>query len=153
MLMSTSNQVYIFLSAVYMGIIIGFIYDIYRVVRILSNPTKLVTGIMDILFWVTVTLLSIIGFFYVSSGEIRLYNIIGLAIGWMLYLLTLSRYIIRLLKIIFAGFIWMCKKTIELLAYPFQMMIDILEWPKILWEKSVRSRKDKLGDSNVEENI
>ena len=149
MLMATSNQAYVFLSALYMGIIIGVVYDVYRVIRILSNPSKLVIGIMDILFWITAAMLSIVGFFYVSSGEIRLYGLIGLALGWMLYLLTFSRYIIKSLVRLFKGILWVCRKLIELLVYPFQAMIDILQFPGRLWIRCSIRCKEKFSKKNI----
>lgn len=149
MLMATSNQAYIFLSALYMGIVIGLIYDIYRVVRILSNSSKLVTSIMDILFWITAAILCIVGFFYVSSGEIRLYSIIGLALGWILYLLTFSRYMIKFFIRAFKAILWLCNKAIELLSYPFQVLIDILQLPRKLWRKYIINYEGKLKRKNT----
>ncbi len=135
MLMSTSNQAYIFLSAIYMGIIIGIIYDLYRAISGLAELSRPITVVMDILFWIIVTILSIVGFFYVSSGEIRAYSIIGLALGWLLYILTISRYMRRLLTLLCKSIILICNKLLRCLAYPFQWIIDVIEFPKRLWQR------------------
>ncbi|NMA95237.1 MAG: spore cortex biosynthesis protein YabQ [Clostridiales bacterium] len=129
MLMATSNQAYVFLATLCMGIAIGIIYDIYRVIRILAHSTKLVTAIMDILFWLTTSILVLGGFFYINDGEIRLYGLIGLALGWLLYLSIISKYVIKFFTRLFKGILWLFDKLVVLLVYPLQLLFDILNLP------------------------
>src|SRR5690606_37614421 len=153
MLISTSNQAYIFLSSVYMGIIIGIIYDIYRVIHILVEMSKSVTMIMDIFFWIIVTMLSIVGFFYVSSGEIRVYSIVGLAIGWALYILTVSRYIRHFITVFGRGIIRLCRKIIKCLTYPFQWIIDLIEKPKRMWKECKKNIERRLNREKIKDEL
>jgi spore cortex biosynthesis protein YabQ len=99
--MSTVNQTYIFLSTVYGGIIIGFIYDLYRMVRRIIRPGKIGTGIIDLLFWLTVFLLSFALLLYVNDGEIRLYHLFGFILGGGAYMLILSPLVMVLFNIIY----------------------------------------------------
>lgn len=149
MLMATTNQAYIFLSALYMGILVGVTYDIYRSIRILSNPPKVLIGIMDILFWLTAAMLSIIGFFYISDGEIRLYSLLGLALGWIVYLLTFSRYVIKFIIRLLKSILWIFTKIIQLLVYPFQILVVIMGAPVKLGRKCKNILREKVTQKNI----
>jgi spore cortex biosynthesis protein YabQ len=101
--MSTVNQAYVFLTTVYTGIIIGFIYDLNRVIRRVFKPGVWIVGIMDLLFWLVVSVIAFLVLLYANDGEIRLYNFIGLAMGWSLYVLTISSWVIKVLSLICRG--------------------------------------------------
>jgi len=104
MLMSTVNQTYIFLSTIYGGMIIGFIYDFYRMVRRIIRPGKIGTGIIDLLFWLTVFLVSFALLFYVNDGEIRLYHLLGFILGGGAYMFILSPLVMGLFNILYRMF-------------------------------------------------
>lgn len=97
-MMSASNQALVFLSTVYAGFIIGFVYDLYRLIRRIAKPGYIITGILDLLFWIVIGAFSFIVLFKVNSGQVRPYNIAGLAIGWSLYALILSSYVMKALQ-------------------------------------------------------
>ncbi|MBM7582465.1 spore cortex biosynthesis protein YabQ [Caldicoprobacter guelmensis] len=101
MLMSTANQVYVFLATVYAGMVVGFIYDLNRVFRWTFKPRPWVVGIMDLFFWLVVAALVFVALLYANDGEVRFYNFVGLAIGWSLYLLTISPWVIKALTLIY----------------------------------------------------
>lgn len=56
-------ELYIFITSIYAGLLIGLIYDLYRTVRYFSRPKKLVADIGDILFWLIIALV----FFYIMN--------------------------------------------------------------------------------------
>ena len=128
-MLSTANQAYVFLSTVYAGFFIGFIYDCYRMVRRIMKPGKWITGILDLLFWLIMGVLSFLVIFYVNNGEVRIYTIAGFAIGWALYALTLSPIIMKVLQFMYtmAARIIMC--LIKMIIWPFRMLILILKYP------------------------
>jgi len=117
-MLSTSNQAYVFLSTVYAGFIIGFFYDCCRIVRKMIKAGVIVTGILDLVFWSMMGMLSFLVIFYVNDGDVRLYNIAGFAIGWILYILALSPFVMKALN-------WIYKT----LARAFNWLMKILLWP------------------------
>ena len=102
-----NSQAVLFLIFSLNGIIIGLIFDFFRILRKSFKTSNFVTYIEDILFWIF-TGISIIYFMYnFSNGSIRLYIFLGLILGFFLYILTVSKYIInffvfiiRILKIV-----------------------------------------------------
>ncbi len=125
MLMSTVNQAYVFLSTVYAGIIIGFIYDLNRAVRRSFKPGRWIIGILDLIFWLVVAVVAFIVLYYANSGEIRFYNFIGLTAGWGLYSLTISQWVIRALEILYKGIARLLSVAIRLISWPFNKLIRL----------------------------
>ena len=86
-------ELHMFLTAIYGGIIAGFIYDIYRTIRYFSKPSKFITYLEDLLFW---TIISSI-FFYIlikiNWGEIRGYIILAFLLGVIIYTKIFSKFI------------------------------------------------------------
>ena len=126
---STSNQAYVFLCTVYAGFLIGLIYDFCRIIRSIAKPGVWLTGMMDLLFWILIGVLSFLVIFRVNDGEVRIYTIVGFAVGWGLYVLTLSPYIRKALTWIFWALAKAIRWLITILLWPFRFLIRILGFP------------------------
>lgn len=90
-----TNQAYIFLIFVLNGILIGFIFDTFRILRISFKTKDIVTYIEDILFWILTGGIIIYSIFVFNNGEIRFYTFFGIVIGVVLYMMLFSTYIIK----------------------------------------------------------
>ena len=130
-MLTTSNQAYIFLSTVYAGLIIGFLYDCCRMIRKMIRAGVAVTGILDLLFWSIIGVLSFLVLYYVNDGNVRIYTLLGFGVGWILYLLSLSRLIMKTLNWIY-----------DTLAKLIQWLVKIILWPfKKLWKSFAKPFK------------
>lgn len=100
----TNDQSWVFLSMVYLGLILGLLYDVLGVFRKSGKKVWIIAA--DILFF----LLAALGasFALIQSGQenIRIYALLGLVCGAMIYLLGLHR--------LFAGlFSWIWKRIVS----------------------------------------
>ena len=91
---SALGQVFIFLGTICGGIIIGFVFDIFRIFRKLTKSSTKSVFIQDIIFFIILPLLIFGTIFYTNDGEARWYEFLGIIIGTILYMLTLSHYVI-----------------------------------------------------------
>ena len=90
------NQAYLFLIFAFNGVIIGLILDFFRIIRKTFKTSNVITYIEDILFWI-LTGISIIFFMYnFSDGAIRLFMIIALLLGFLIYILSISKFVIKI---------------------------------------------------------
>lgn len=89
------EQLFTLIYAGILGIILGFAYDIFRILRMIMNSKNISIFIQDILYFV---LSGIITFWFVlnfNSGDSRFYILAGEAIGWILYHLTIGNLIYK----------------------------------------------------------
>ena len=122
-----SNQASLFLIFTIEGIIIGLIFDIFRILRRSFKTADIVTYIEDILFWLITGILILYTIFVFNYGKIRFFMFVGIFLGAMLYMLLISRYIIKI-SVTAIEFI---KKTIlfflKIVIFPFQFIYRILK--------------------------
>lgn len=90
-----TNQSYLFLIFTLNGIIIGLLFDFFRILRKSFKTPNFITYIEDILFWVLTGILVLYSIITFNNGEIRLYIFLGIIIGIALYILFLSNFIIK----------------------------------------------------------
>ncbi|WP_273228326.1 spore cortex biosynthesis protein YabQ [Geosporobacter ferrireducens] len=137
------EQLYIFFAATYGGMLIGFIYDLYRVFRGVFKPGKIATVIQDFFFWIVIAGVAMFVLLFSASGQIRFFSFLGFSLGMLLYYWTFSNIVIRtirkVLRIIYKGI----GKIVKTICYPFglakkqikKMVLEIkvkLAWvPKI----------------------
>ena len=92
----TNNQALLFLIFSLNGVIIGLIFDFFRILRKSFKTSDLITYIQDILFWILTGISVIIFMYFFSDGTIRLYMFLGLLLGVFIYILTISQFIIKI---------------------------------------------------------
>lgn len=168
----TLNQANLFLIFVINGVIIGLIFDIFRILRKSFKTSDLVTSVEDILFWAITGTIILYSIFVFNNGEIRFYMFIGILLGAILYMLLISHYVIK----ISVGIISIIKKAVififKILFFPinaiFKIIKNILKKPilfcfinikktirqistKILKNKNKKSKK--IGENNNKSRI
>ena len=121
-----TNQAILFAIFLLNGVIIGFLFDIFRILRKSFKTSDIVTYIEDILFWIFTGIIILYSIFTFNNGEIRLFMIIAVIIGSGIYLLYISSYVIKINVTI----ILFCKKIIykifSILIFPIKIILTFL---------------------------
>ena len=104
------NQAYLFLVFSTTGVIIGVLFDIFRILRRTIKTSNIITYMEDVLFWILTGLLILYNIWYFNNGEIRIYMFLGIIIGVLIYMSTLSNILIK----IFSKILQKIIKVIEL---------------------------------------
>lgn len=112
-------QLYSLLIFTITGITIGIFFDIFRILRKAFKTPDIITYIEDIIFWIFTGIFFLFVLFKFNNGEIRNYVIIGLLLGIMIYILTISKHFIKANVII----INLIKKII---SYPIKLIWNLL---------------------------
>lgn len=96
-----ANQGYLFFIFVLNGVIIGLLFDFFRILRKTIKTKDFVTYIQDFLFWILTGIIILYSTFTFNNGEIRLFLFVGIIIGVALYMLLISSYVIKIFVTIF----------------------------------------------------
>ena len=104
------NQAYLFLVFSLTGVTIGILFDFFRILRKTIKTPNIITYVEDILFWILTGLLILYNIWYFNNGEIRIYMFLGIIIGVLIYMSTLSNILIK----IFSKILQKIIKVIEL---------------------------------------
>lgn len=90
------EQLRLFSLFFFSGFIIGILFDIFRIIRKSFKISDLHTFIEDFLFSIITTLFLIFLIFVYNTGNLRFYMIIALTFGFSTYIITLSKYFIKI---------------------------------------------------------
>lgn len=128
-LYSTLQESYILLATIYGGILIGFMYDLYRIFRLLFNPKKLATMIQDLIFWGFIFVVAFYVIIFSNQGAIRFYNFLGFILGAVFYHSILSKPVIKGLMFILKAIKNFLYDIYKLVKYPLDVALCLISGP------------------------
>lgn len=135
------SQGYLFLIFILVGIIIGLLFDFFRILRRTFKTSDFITYIQDILFWILSGIILIYAIFVFNNGELRAYIFLSIFIGIITYMLTISKYFIKFNVMILSGIKRVIIIIFKILTYPIKMILKLL---KIIFIKPMNFIKDGL---------
>ena len=81
-----NTQLYLFLIFILNGLIIGLLFDFFRILRKAIKTSDLITCIEDVVFWILTGYLVLYSIFKYNNGELRFYLFLGITLGIIFYL-------------------------------------------------------------------
>ena len=114
------NQLFSFFIYVIVGILLGFIFDIFRALRKSIKKSTVATNIEDILFVIISFIIITTVVQIISKGELRFYILLGIIFGILIYFLSVSKYIIT-------GETWILKSIIKILKSIYNFFIKFFK--------------------------
>ncbi len=140
------SQEYMLLVSVMAGVFLGFIWDIYRLIRHYGKFKTKGTVIGDIIYWIISIKLSTMLILDISYGNVRFFILMGFLTGALLYFYGISRYILKVFIFIFDGILKVTKTIIHLLTEPVKFIIRkirILLYPIKLKYNAIKEKLKK----------
>ena len=101
---SNKLQIFGFLYSIALGMIFSAFYDVLRAFRTVKRPKAILVFIQDIFYFIIISLTSFIFFLAITNGEIRAYILFGIILGFTLFNLLLSPYLLKILIAVFNTF-------------------------------------------------
>lgn len=115
-----------FLVYLISGVIIGIFFDIFRILRKSFHTPDIITYMEDILFWLFTGVFLLIVLFKFGNGQLRIYNIIGILIGAFIYMISISKFFIKINVIIIAFIKNIIYKLIKIILYPMKLILKMI---------------------------
>lgn len=123
MLISMTIQIRLVFFSIFAGAITGMLFDLYRLLRGIETPNKVLTFFEDILFWIFASLVVFVFLLLTNYAYMGIYVYMYLAIGIYLYIKLISKIFIKIqygiIKVVGKAF----RVTKNTLLYPFELVI------------------------------
>lgn len=84
------------LYAFLLGGILGFVYDLFKLDRIIFKRSTVTVFFEDIAFWLIAAFLTFCLLLITANGQVRLYVIFFVFLSFLVYYFTLSRFVLFL---------------------------------------------------------
>ena len=121
------NQLYLLCIFTLSGFLIGILFDIFRILRKSFKTPDFITYIEDFIFWSLTGIYLLFIIFKFSFGEIRIFMFAGLIIGFIVYMVTLSKYFISINVKIITFLKNLILKILRVIAFPFITIYKFLK--------------------------
>ena len=121
-----NNEPLFFCIFIINGLLIGLLFDFFRILNKSFKTRDFMTYIEDILFWILSGIILLYSIFTFNNGEIRFYMFLGVILGCIVYMLLFSRYIVNTITKIVLFFKKIIKKIVNIIIYPLKMLIKLL---------------------------
>lgn len=129
MILSIKWQVLIFFVSIFIGLSIGFFYDLIRVFRRIIKHKNIFVQIEDFLYWFFAAIYSFFIALYKNNGEIRFFFILGIFLGMTLYFCTISIIFIKISSIIINFIKKVFILTFKAIYIPLKTLVKVLTYP------------------------
>ena len=137
------RQLFCLVIFILTGIIIGILFDCFRILRRSFKTADWITYIQDIIFWILTGIIILFSIFKFNNGEIRSYIILGIFFGALIYMLTISKFVIKYSVRV----INLLKKII---SYPINIIINILKKIIINPFKNIFTQNKTKNNKNLQ---
>ncbi len=124
---SAIEQFIIYLVCIAVGIMLSFLFDIFRIRRQTFKSKDFLVHFEDILFWIICMLIVPSVIYIVNYGEIRGYLIIGIVTGVLFYMLFISKLVINLSVPIVLFVKGIITKLLRIFLIPIKFVFSLIE--------------------------
>lgn len=124
--MTITTETTLFLIFLLDGVIVGVLFDIFRILRKSFKTPDFVTYIEDILFGIISGSTLIFSIIMFNNGELRLFVFLGIILGLVIYILTISKYVIKI-----------CVKVLQIITKIYGIIFKVVFFPIFLILKKI----------------
>jgi spore cortex biosynthesis protein YabQ len=124
-----TEQVKFFAWVTVLGMSAGFLYDFFRILRRTFKHPDALTQVEDLVYWLAATVFIFYFILHSNNGEIRWYAIFGVFAGMGLYLMTISKLIMKISTIIIDVLKKVLIVAINIILAPFKLLGKLLIIP------------------------
>lgn len=110
---SIINDNYFLLYSLILGVIITFVYDVFRIIRRVIPHNSFFVSLEDIVFWIFCALSVFYLMHQQNDGMLRWFAILGAAVGMFLYKKTISPFFVKFTS-------WILSKIFGFFAKPMK---------------------------------
>lgn len=138
-----SNQIIVFIRCVGLGVLLGFLFEVFSVLRALLSDKKWAYVLCDISFSLIATVISFFFMVLYNSGIVRLNLIAAQLLGGVAFHLTAGKYLIK--PLIYFG--EKLRKLVLLIFYPFKLFLK--KAGALLHKIIKKTQRNNSGDKQV----
>jgi len=134
------SQEIIFLTSVLGGVLLGLLWDFYRLLRHYIPLGKVGTALGDIVYWIISLYVGLSIIINISWGNVRLFILIGFLIGALVYFYIFSSIILNLCITLINFVIQAIIKIYGVIIFPIKFIIKRLKFFLIPYKMKVDTK-------------
>ena len=130
MLISISHQLKLVIFSFFSGVLTGILFDVYRIIRGVKGPNKIITFIEDMLFWIFSSVVVFVFLLFTNYAYIGFYVYLLIAFGIYMYLKLLSKLLLNVQYKIIRAVTKFIRISKNILLFPFDVLLYTIKRKK-----------------------
>ncbi|HCQ88791.1 MAG TPA: spore cortex biosynthesis protein YabQ [Clostridium sp.] len=123
MLFTMEQQIILFVFSLLSGVLIGVLFDIYRIIRGFEDVGAIITIIQDVLFWIATGFIVFIFMMYTSYAYMSFNVFVYVSIGLFVYIKLISKIFINVLHNVLLAIGKVLRVIFNTLSYPVRFCL------------------------------
>ncbi len=120
---SIFQETHFLLHSFLLGVIMVVIYDVIRIFRGVIKHGKISIIVEDFLYWIANSILIFIMLYKENNGSLRWFSIAGVALGMILYNVTISSFLVTYIVLALNYIIKFIGDIIKFIVKPFAFLL------------------------------
>ncbi|WP_454052568.1 spore cortex biosynthesis protein YabQ [Clostridium sp. Marseille-Q7071] len=117
------QQIILFAFSLLSGVLIGVLFDIYRIIRGFEDVGAIITIIQDVLFWIATGFIVFIFMMYTSYAYMSFNVFVYVSIGLFVYIKLISKIFINVLHNVLLAIGKVLRVIFNTLSYPVRFCL------------------------------
>lgn len=139
-----SSQSLLFITSIEIGIAMGIVFDLVRILRKIVKHASFLVQIEDILYWIVCGLIGFYMLYINNYAAIRPFVFIGILLGAILYFASFSIVFMKIATLVINYIKNLLKYLWKLLLIPINSMIKYIKMPlKYLYKQYEKTNEHK----------
>ena len=139
-----SGDSFLFFAAIILGFLIGFYYELFRFIRLAFPHPDFLIVLEDLCFFLPLSPVLIFFHYALSDGILRWFSLAGVVLGFLLYLGTVGKLLLRFSSGILFCVRFVLKQLFKIFIFPLLIVFKkITNCLYAKWKKTVIIRQDK----------
>ena len=152
MFLSSRHELFVLLGTFIGGLVLGLVFDIFRIYRKNFKGASSFVWLQDVLMWAVMLVVVYVTVFITNSAQIRWYEFAGFGAGVAVYMVVLSTFVVM----VSSAVIGIIKKIFSfvflIIMFPFRLIWKLLsrpvkfiiKWLKTLFRRFFQSQKSNF---------
>lgn len=141
--MELEMQAKTFVVVVATGILLGVLFEVYRILRWRFRPHWLITTVADLIYCLLATAITFAALLLSNWGEFRFYVVIALLSGVFAYYRLASRYVSKLIITLFTFLVRIWQTVARIVGWaiirPLSIIARTIFWPAVFVGKRCKN--------------
>lgn len=145
MFLSSRHEIFVLLGTFVGGLVLGGVFDAFRIFRINFKSAASLVWLQDIVMWAAMLTVVYVTLFITNDAQLRWYEFAGFAAGLSVYMVALSHFVIGVSTAVISFVKKMFKWIFTVLFFPFCFVIKILRKPVLCVARWIKKHSKCLA--------
>ncbi len=127
MVISSKHELFVFFGSLLGGMILGMIFDLFRIVKPSDKTNFIVLGMHDLLLWGVITAAVFAIIFITNNAAVRWYEFAGMALGAVIYFMALSKIFVCFLTAVLHAVKKIFIIVLKIVLFPVNLVYRMLK--------------------------